>query len=70
MADVPYRTGIPSILKLLTKICALLVAFRPVVGLFLTPPQLSAWDGLLEACNLFSEVVTNPRPDNLEPTAG
>lgn len=70
MSHIPYRTGTTTILKLLTKVCKLLVAFRPVVALFLTVPQLAAWDGLLEACEVFRNTVPNPRPENLSPTDG
>lgn len=66
MSHIPYRTGIPSILKLLHKICQLLVAFRPVVALFLTEGQMEKWDALLVACEAFRETVPNPRPGDAE----
>lgn len=66
MSHIPYRTGIPSILRYLNFICKLLVAFRPVVAAFLTSEQLGFWDALLEACEAFRENVPNPRPGDPE----
>jgi len=56
----PYRTGIPTLLRILPTICRLLTAFRPIVVGFLTVPQLNAWDALLSACQTFEELITHP----------
>jgi hypothetical protein len=56
----PYRTGIPTILKMGKVICRLLVAFRPIVDDFLTAPQLQAWDNLLIACQAFESLIEHP----------
>lgn len=58
--SIPYRTGIPSILSFLKKICRLLQTFRPVVAGFLTAPQLQAWDALLVACQAFEALIEHP----------
>lgn len=57
---IPARTGIPTLLTLLKKICRLLQTFRPVVAGFLTAPQLSAWDALLTACQAFEALIEHP----------
>lgn len=58
--SIPARTGIPTLLGLLKKICRLLQTFRPVVVNFLTAPQLAAWDGLLVACQAFENLIEHP----------
>lgn len=57
---IPARTGIPSILALLKKVCRLLQIFRPVVAGFLTAPQLAVWDSLLSACQAFENAIEHP----------
>ena len=58
--NIPARTGIPSILGLLKKLCRLLQVFRPVVATFSTPAQLQAWDALLTACQAFEALIEHP----------
>lgn len=62
MARVPYRRGVPTILRLLRIICRILLEFRPVVIKYLTPEQMVFWDGLMTACELFQENIPDYAP--------
>lgn len=57
----PYRTGIPSILKLLKVVCLLITKYDSVVRTFLTTEKLVYWDALEQACHDF--VLNIPHPN-------
>ena len=59
--STPYRTGIPTVLKMLTVICGLLVTFNVIIKGHLRDDLHVYVDGLMEACELFRSNVPNPR---------
>lgn len=61
MAHVRRRTGFVLIVLLLNKICKLLVAYRDYQSTIQTSEAMAAWDGLYTACQLFIELVADPR---------
>lgn len=61
MAHIRVRTGYALIVKLLRKLCELLVGYRAYQDTIQTSEAMTAWDGLLAACELFLEVVQDPR---------
>lgn len=61
MAHIRKRTGYVLIVFFLRKICQLLVEYRDYQMTIQSTSAMSAWDGLYTACNLFMEVVVDPR---------
>jgi hypothetical protein len=56
----PYRTGIPTILRLLNKICQLMLRYDTVVRTFLTEGQITYWEALQQACDDFVLNIDHP----------
>lgn len=62
MAHTPYRTGLTTIRKILTKVCQLLLTYRETIAHVLPPEQIVYVDALEQACNNFLANTDNPRP--------
>lgn len=61
MAHVRKVTGYVLIVSLLRKLCQLLLKFRAYQTTIQTEAAMTAWDGLMTACELFLDVVVDPR---------
>lgn len=61
MSHIRFRTGYVLIVKLLRKLCQLLLNYRAYQETIQTEEAMSAWDGLMAACELFLAVVADPR---------
>lgn len=61
MAHIRRRTGYVLIVSLLRKICELLLEYRAYQQTIQTEAAMSAWDGLMAACETFLSVVVDPR---------
>lgn len=61
MAHIRVRTGYVLIVKLLRKICQLLLFYRAYQETIQTSEAMSAWDGLMTACEVFLDTVQDPR---------
>lgn len=61
MSHIRQKTGYVTIVKLLAIICRLLLKYREYQASIQTPTAMAAWDGLMDACELFLEVVVDPR---------
>lgn len=61
MAHVNKRTGYVLIVLLLRKLCKLLLNYRAYQATIQTEAAMTAWDGLMTACEVFIEVVQDPR---------
>jgi len=62
MDHIPYRTGITTIMGLLRRVCAVLVAFKHIMLQILPEGQHIYVEALEQACNDFILNVSNPRP--------
>lgn len=62
MSQIPYRTGITTVKKLLRKICDILITYNTVIK-SVTPANKHIYiDALMQACEDFITEVPNPRP--------
>lgn len=60
-ATTPFRTGIPTVLKLLALICGLLTTFNVVIREHLRADLHVYLDALMVACEEFRANIPNPR---------
>lgn len=61
MAHINKRNGYVLIVLLLRKLCKLLLNYRAHQATFQSAAAMDAWDGLMAACELFIELVQDPR---------
>lgn len=61
MAHIRRRTGYVLIVLLLRQVCDLLLRYRDYQSTIQTTLAMDAWDGLFTACEVFMEVVVDPR---------
>lgn len=61
MAHIRTRTGYATIIRLLGIICGLLLTYRDYQATIQNEAAMNAWDGLFTACELFKELVADPR---------
>lgn len=62
MSNIPYRTGITTVKRLLRKICEILITYNDVIKR-VTPADKHVYiDALMKACEDFIIEVPNPRP--------
>jgi len=61
MAHVRVRTGYAKIITLISIVCRLLLKYRDYQATIQTTEAMTAWDGLFTACEVFREVVADPR---------
>lgn len=58
--QVPYRRGLPSILKAVKRILILLAEFITIIEQILPPEQMTYVNALKIACEEFQANVSNP----------
>ena len=61
MAHVRVRTGYVVIVTALRAVCKWLLKYRDYQATIQTTEAMAVWDGLFTACELFIELVVDPR---------
>lgn len=60
-ADTPFRTGVPTLLRLAQIMCSILATFTPVIKAHLDSAKHIYVDALNAACSDFVSNIEHPR---------